>query len=112
MVENTLASNFIGFKLSIKFLSDDDAYIWSHPGFNHSQNIIFSAFASCANRSENSFQVTCQNVSCERSTYEIISSLTLMFPLNKNVTFAVIQLGARRELASIDIKVRGKLSSI
>ena len=98
--------------MSIKFLSDGDAYIWSHPGFNQSQNIIFSVFASCANRIENNFQVTCKNVSCERSTYEIISSLTLMFPLNKNVRFAVIQLGTGRELAFIDIKVRGKLSSI
>ena len=111
LVENTLARNFIGFKLSIKFVSVGGSYIWSHPAFTPRQSGIFSVFVSCANRSEINFQVTCQNVSCE-SSYEIISSLSLMFPLNKNVRFAVIQLGTRAELASIDIKVRGKLSSI
>ena len=112
LIKNTLAKNFNGLKLSTKFLLIGDFYIWSHRAFNpYVQTIIYTSLALCANNIQNGFKVTCQRVSCERSTYKV-SSLTVMFPLDKDITFAVIEAGYNQvQLASIDIKVKGKLIS-
>ena len=113
LVENTLARNFNRLKLSIKFLfANDSYYVWLHNGLIVSQNTIYNIFSSCVNNIENGFRMTCRNVSCERSTY-IISSLTLMFPLNRDVSFAVIEVGRNTtQLASVDVKVKGKLINV
>ena len=86
--ENTLAKNFYGLKLSIKFLLREDAYYWTHPGLNRPQTTIYQGIAQCQSKTEDGFKVTCQKFFCSGSAY-IISSLTLMFPLVHNVTFGV-----------------------
>ena len=113
LVENTLARYFSGLKLSIKFpFVNSSSYSWTHNGLIVAQNTIYNIFSSCVNNIENGFRMTCQKVSCERSTY-IISSLTLMFPLNRDVSFAVIEVGRNTtQLASVDVKVKGKLINV
>ena len=110
LVENTLARNLNGLKLSIKFLFVNYSYYsCSHNGLIFSRNTIYNVFSSCVNNIENEFRVTCQKVSCVRSTY-IISSLTLMFPLDRDVSFAVNEVGINpTQLASVDVKVKDKL---
>ena len=110
--ENTLARNFNGLKLSIKFLLVGNQYLWTHFGLTQNENNIYTSIALCANSNANNFQVTCQKISCTTSTY-IKSSLTINFPLDKDITFAVVQRApTQTQLASIHINVRGKLSKI
>ena len=115
LIENTLAKNFNGLKLSIKFLLIGGTYQWLHPILypRRTQTNIYSDLSRCVDeRAENGFGLTCQKFSCEKSTY-IISSLTLMFPLDKDVTFAVVRSGtSSATLASINIKVKGKLTLV
>ena len=113
LIENTLARNFNGLKLSIKFLLIGGTYHWSHPIFDpRTQTNIYSDFTTCLENPDNGFGLTCQKFSCEKSTY-IISSLTLMSPLDKDVTFTVIRSGTSpATLAFIDIKVKGKLTLV
>ena len=115
LVENTLAKNFNGIKLSVKFQLIRNFYFWTHPGLTLSQTTIYNPIlhTACRNKSENAFRVTCQEVLCGKSTY-IISSLTLMFSLNTNVTFAVYQHNGPLtvKVASIDVRVKGKLINI
>ena len=108
--ENTLTRNFKGLKLSTKLLLVGDLYYWSHPGFTPNQSAIYSPTRSCVNSNKNGFQVTCEKTVCEDSTY-IKSVLTLMFPLDKDVTFAVMN-KTNKKRASISISVRGELTSI
>ena len=112
LVDNTLARNFIGLKLSVKFLLVGHVYVWSHPNLNAIvlENFIYNSIASCINSSQHGFQVTCRQFVCENSTY-IISSLTLMFPLDNDVTFSVFE-EVWNQIASIDIQVKGKLTII
>ena len=113
LVNNTLARNFNGLKLSVKFQLVGDYYYWTHPGLKLSQITIYNPIFQCGSRSENGFNVTCQKVSCGGSTY-IIISLTLMFSLNTDVTFAVYERNNRLtiEIASVDVHVKGELMSI
>ena len=113
LINNTLARHFEGLKLSITFLFVDDDYFWTHPDFIFfKQSTIYTALASCRNSVENGFNVTCQQVSNGNSTY-IMSSLTLMFPLDKDVTFAVFKTRTNKvQLASINIKIKGKLTCV
>ena len=113
LIENTLARNFNGLKLSINFLLIGGTYSWSHPILDpRRQTNIYSDFARCVEDTENGFDLTCQKVSCEKSTY-IISSLTLMFPLDKDVTFTVVRsVTSPAKLAAIDINVKGKLTLV
>ena len=108
LIQNTLARNFIGLKLSVDFLLvGNDQYFWTHPGLTRTETIIRTPFA-CVNKAENGFQVTCLINSKEGSTF-IKSSLTLMFPLDKDVTFSVYHRTTPQVLLStIDIKVKGK----
>ena len=114
-VRNTLARNFSGLKLSIKLLLDEGySYKWVHPDFTRTTHSIYNPLVSCANYIQSDFQVTCKRVSCEGLIY-IISSLTLMFPLDRDVKLAVIMttnLTDQVQRASIDIKVGSKLTSI
>ena len=109
LIHNTVARNFNGLKLSVKFQLAGDYYSWTHPGLNRRQNTIYSKFLqpACGNKSENNFRVTCQQVSCGELTY-IISSLTLMFSLTKRVTFSVYLQNSPVEVASVDVNVKGK----
>ena len=111
LLNNTLARNFQGLKLSIKLFGKSDLYSWSHPGFTPRRTTIYqpNEHPPCVNKSENGFHVTCQLVSGPGSI-NIISTMTLMFPLDKNVTFTACQGEACSiKLACIDIKVGGKL---
>ena len=108
LIENTLARNFIGLKLSVEFLFVGNDYFWSHPGVTLTETLIYSPFTRCVNTAEKGFLVTCQINSNEGSTF-IKSSLTLMFPLDRDVTFSVYHRTTSRVLLStIDIKVKGK----
>ena len=105
-----MARNFDGLKLSIKLLLTGDWYCGSHPGLIENTNTIYHPIASCETKNENGFQVTCKQISCGGSTY-IISVLTVMFPLKKDVTFAVMS-GSNQQLDFIAIRVRSKLTRI
>ena len=106
--ENTLAKNFSGLKLSIKFLLHEDVYYWTHPGLSWPLTTIYQGIAKCQNKNDNGFKVTCQKFFCSGSAY-IISSLTLMFPLVHNVAFGVSRtLNANNPLDMIAIVVNGK----
>ena len=108
--ENTLAKNFYGLKLSIKFLLREDAYYWNIPGLDErqTQTAIYHQIAKCQNKNENGFKVTCQKFFCSGSAY-IISSLTLMFPLVHDVAFSVSRnLNPNNPLDLIAVVVKGK----
>ena len=111
LIQNTLARNFIGLKLSVEFLLVGNHYLWSHPDFDSKiETVIYSPFTRrCINTAEKGFQVTCHVNSNEGSTF-IKSSLTLMFPLDRDVTFSVYDKTASQQvlLSTIDIKVKGK----
>ena len=109
LIHNTLAKNFIGLKLSIEFLLVGNDYIWTHPGLTPkiTETVIYSPFTRCRNMDENGFLVTCQVNSNEGSTF-IKSSLTLMFPLDRDVTISVYHRTTSQVLSTIDIKVKGK----
>ena len=104
LIQNTLARNFIGLKLSVEFSLD----VWTHPGLTRTETAIYSPFTRCVNTAENGFLVTCHVNSNEGSTF-IKSSLTLIFPLDKDVTFSVYHKTTSQVLLStIDIKVKGE----
>ena len=109
--ENTLAKNFYGLRLSIKFLLRKDSYYWTHPGLKNrpqTQTTIYQKIAPCKSKKENGFKVTCQKFPCDGSTY-IISSLTLMFPLVHNVVFGVNPISINNTpLDLITVMVKGK----
>ena len=111
LIHNTLAKNFNWLKLSIKFQLVGDSYYWTHLGLKPSQTTIYNPILkpACGSRNDNGFHVTCRQVSCGKSAY-IISSLTLMFPLNTSVTFRVYEQKnlLRIEKASVDVQVKGK----
>ena len=88
-MRNTLARNFRGLKLSIKFLFENSTFKWLYPDFTPHEISIYSPFLSCKNRTQIDFLMTCQKVSCQGSVY-ILSSLTMMFPLDENVNFSVV----------------------
>ena len=113
LIENTVARNFNGLKLSVKFQLVDNYFFWTHPGLTRPQTTIYNPLVLCYNRSDNDFNMTCQQVLCRGSTY-IISSLTLMFPLNADVVFTAYQRNYRQsvKIASIDVIVKCKLLSI
>ena len=104
-----MARNFNGLKLSVKFQLVDDFYYWTHPGLTRFETTIYTPFVPCYSRSGNDFRVTCKQVLCEGSTY-IISSLTLMFSLDTDVTFTVYQRNGDLsvKIASINVIVKGK----
>ena len=107
LVEDIVARNFSGLKLSIKFLDDGKDYIWMHPSLTFKKSKIFSG--SCINTIESDFTATCRQITCDGFTY-ILSSLILMFPIDKDVTFDVsLDESSQAPLASINIKVKGKL---
>ena len=106
--KNTLAKNFYGLKLSIKFFLGDYLYQWVHRGLARSETTIYQKLAPCQSTNEFGFKVTCQKVFCNGSPY-IISSLTLMFPLVQNVTFIVSPTPVNNNrLALIAVMVKGK----
>ena len=110
LIQNNLARNFDELKLSVKFLYVGNNYLWTHPGLTRTETVIYSPFTSCVNKQEKGFKVTCQKVHDDGFTF-IKSSLTLMFPLDKDVTFSVyhkfmVQLDL---LSFINVKVGGKL---
>ena len=113
LINNTLARHFNKLKLLITVLFVNESYFWTHPDFIPvKQTAIYTAVGSCQNSVENGFNVTCQQISLGNSTF-IMSSLTLMFPLDRGVTFAVIRTGTNEvQLAFIDIKVKGKLTFV
>ena len=114
LINNIVARNFKGLKLSVEFQLIGDIYYWTHPGLISSEITLFSSLAQCRNRSEYAvFWVTCQEVFCQGSTF-IISSLTVMLPLDKNITFAVYGRTHSNSigLPSIDIDVKGKFVNI
>ena len=111
LIQNNLARNFDELKLSVKFLYvGNNYYLWTHPGLTRTETVIYSPFTLCVNNYEMGFKVTCQKVRDDGFTF-IKSSLTLMFPLDKDVTFSVYhKFMAQLDLFSfIDIKVGGKL---
>ena len=110
LIQNTLARNFVGLKLSVEFLLVGNDYLWTHPDLTPKkrETVIYSPFTQrCVNKDENGFLVTCQVNSNEGSTF-IKSSLTLMFPLDRDVTFSVYHRTTSQVLSTIDIKVKGK----
>ena len=113
LVQRTVARNFSGLRLSICFIFDSNQYKWSYPGFTPNEITIYNTLAmppECNNMNESNFQVTCKLTSCDGSDC-IISSLILMFALDKAASFSVIRVGnAPCELASIQIKVKGELT--
>ena len=111
LVQNVLARNFNELKLSVKLQLVGDLYYWTHPGLTRSQTTIYNPISQCTFDRENGFEVICQKVSCGKSTY-IISSLTLMFSLDTDVTFTVYQQNSFLQVAAINIHVKGKLISI
>ena len=110
LTKNTVARNFNKLKLWIKFQFQSGQYYWSLPGFTPNQLSIFTQFAPCLEENnETDFVVSCQNVSCNTANY-VIGSLTLRFPLDKNVSFAVIRVTSNQDkvqLASINITIKG-----
>ena len=108
LIQNTLAKNFIGLNLSVEFLLvGNDNYFWTHPGLTRRETTLYSPFTLCVNRTENAYEVTCQINSDKGSTF-IKSSLTLMFPLDRDVTFSVYHGTTSQVLSTIDIKVKGE----
>ena len=97
----------------IKFQFQSGEYYWLLPNFTPNQLSITTLFAPCQKQNTlDDFVMACQQVSCNKANY-VISSLTLRFSLDKNVSFAVIRGTSNQDklqLASINITIKGNFT--